>query len=187
MNLGLVSGSLLQGCTGRRELGWAGIAMAAAGSASTLATIPVLTNANIEGSSLIKRMGSWHCTVDEHPTSHVLQTKLWCRDCNHSPWVQSVTSDIGFPSSFCAGPVHLSVVLSTVGIMPLAPKKCDYRPCCQPEASPSPLCPHIRLKETPLSPYLCMKQGEAAAGPGQQQEALSSSARGCFQAASSVL
>lgn len=63
-------------------------------------------------------------------TSRVLETRLWCRDCSQSLWVQSGPSDIGFPSSFCAGPVQLSAALATERITPSSPK-CDYGPCCE--------------------------------------------------------
>ena len=63
-------------------------------------------------------------------TSHVLETRLWCRDCSQSLWVQSGPSDIGFPSSFCAGPVELSAALATERITPSSPKR-DYGPCCE--------------------------------------------------------
>lgn len=127
-----------------------------------------------------------HC---QFPTSHVLQTRLWCHDCSHSPWVQSVTSDVGFPSSFCAGPIHLSAVFGTVRIMPFPQKNVITGPAaswCLRLHHPHSV-PTSGSRKPPPSPYLCMKQGEADAGPGQQQEALSGSARGCFQTASSVL
>lgn len=62
--------------------------------------------------------------------SRVLETRLWCRDCSQSLWVQSGPSDIGFPSSFCAGPVQLSAVLAMEKITPSSPK-CNYEPCCE--------------------------------------------------------
>lgn len=62
-------------------------------------------------------------------TSRALETRLWCHDCSQSLWVQSGPSDIGFPSSFCAGPVQLSAVLTTERITPSSPK-CNYGPCC---------------------------------------------------------
>lgn len=68
-----------------------------------------------------------HCQCS---TPRVLETRLWCCDRSQSLWVQGRPSDIGFPSSFCAGPVLLSVVLAMERITPSSPK-CDYGPCCE--------------------------------------------------------
>lgn len=44
--------------------------------------------------------------------------------------MQSGPPDIGFPSSFCAGPVQLSAALAMERITPPFPK-CNYGPCCE--------------------------------------------------------
>lgn len=65
MDVLLAPGSLLQGCTGRTELGWAeALPWLQQAPMVPLAVIPALTNASIEGSSLIKKMGLCYCTVD---------------------------------------------------------------------------------------------------------------------------
>lgn len=67
-----------------------------------------------------------HCRCS---MSRGLETRLWCRDHSQSLWVQPGPFDIGFPSSFCAGPVQLSASLAVERITPSSPE-CDYGPCC---------------------------------------------------------
>lgn len=109
---------------------WAGLRLCHGYSSSTGPSRcdPCADKCGYRGQQLDQKDGFvlLHCRCS---TSRVLETRLWCCDCSQSLWVQCVPSDIGFPSSFCAGPVQLSASLATEQITPSSPK-CDYGPCC---------------------------------------------------------